>query len=812
MKMNLNGLSLLSVIGMLLPSFVSSTTLLYEAENAYLHEAKTLARHDGFEGTGYVDYGQIGSYVEWTVNVPHSGDYRLSFRYSAKVSRPCILAVDGNTNPIRPIHFYETGEWDIWYIEKMESLVFLSQGTHRLGAIATTSTGPNIDWLSLHASEHEKLQSNEVLHRGEYIPSPSGLYRFGLSNNGRLILLGTSTGTVWSAGNISGIDTCKMQGDGNFVCRYNNGSVAWKSDTTSNNGAHLLVSDEGLAMIELNGDDLWSVGTTPAPNANPTTPVPHPSPVTPAPFTVNPASAVVLESNRFLVAGDFVSSPNGNFRLGISRDGKLVLQTQSGTTLWSANIVDTNCGTERADRLYMQGDGNLVIKEQGNCPLWDSDTYGNPGAQLLVTDDGKATIDLHGVALWTVGGYTQPTHFSIDPPPAEIVLEAGGFLELGQRVFSPNREYKVGLRGDGELILEKASSGDILWTAGIIEKYGTGRAFRCYLQTDGNVIVRDHNLRALWNSQTSNNPGSYVVVNDAGQLLIVREGGSIWMQGIPRSEYQPPEPSRDMTFPIRGQFYYPWYPKTWTVNGATARFEPEMGFYRSGDPLVVEQHIDMLDYSYTDLSIASWWGPDTNLDKARITLLMDKTIEMGSKMQWTVYHEDEFHYDGSPAEIRSDLDYLKQWFAWHPAWAHIDGRPVIFVYNEVGCDVATRWMDASNSEWYVVLKLFRGFRDCDVQPDSWHQYGPADAVVQIEGHSYSVSPAFWRADIAEPRLPRVSRSEFCNNVNRMVQSKDPWQLVTTFNEAGEGTMIEPSRHWASSSGYGFYLDCLHIYH
>ena len=174
--------------------------------------------------------------------------------------------------------------------------------------------------------------------------------------------------------------------------------------------------------------------------------------------------------------------------------------------------------------------------------------------------------------------------------------------------------------------------------------------------------------------------------------------------------------------------------------------------------------------------------------------------------------EGEAHHDPLVTEISDDLNYLKAWFAWHPSWAHMEGRPVIFVYNEVGCEVADRWMAASNSEWYVVLKLFKGFRDCTVQPDSWHQYGPADAVVRIENHSFGVSPGFWRADIAQPLLDRVSQTDFCNNVNMMVQSNDPWQLVTTFNEAGEGTMVEPSPHWASASGYGFYLDCLHTYH
>ena len=155
-------------------------------------------------------------------------------------------------------------------------------------------------------------------------------------------------------------------------------------------------------------------------------------------------------------------------------------------------------------------------------------------------------------------------------------------------------------------------------------------------------------------------------------------------------------------------------------------------------------------------------------------------------------------------------------FAGHEAWAHKDGKPIIFVYNEAGCDVARRWAQASNGEWYVVLKLFKGFSTCPHQPDSWHQYGVGEGgregplgTIHNPGHSFVLSPGFWRADNAVPLVPRVSRDAFCENTRLMVASGEPWQLIVSFNEAGEGTMIENSPQWPSNSGYGQYLDCLH---
>ena len=96
-------------------------------------------------------------------------------------------------------------------------------------------------------------------------------------------------------------------------------------------------------------------------------------------------------------------------------------------------------------------------------------------------------------------------------------------------------------------------------------------------------------------------------------------------------------------------------------------------------------------------------------------------------------------------------------------------------------------------------------------PSSWHQYSPGHDVAEIQPHTFSVSPGFWRADRSTPNLPRLSENEFRDNVRAMVNSGTDWQLITTFNEAGEGTMVEASDHWIndSSSAYGYYLDALH---
>jgi len=312
----------------------------------------------------------------------------------------------------------------------------------------------------------------------------------------------------------------------------------------------------------------------------------------------------------------------------------------------------------------------------------------------------------------------------------------------------------------------------------------------------------------VWQSHTSKNNGAFLVIDDGGQAYVRHRDVPLWVVGVPRGVYTGP-PDGSLTYPLRGAFYYAWYPETWSVNGKDVFYRPTLGKYANGDPNIQTDHVRALDYANVDVSIVSWWGPDKTLDRPRILNLMDRTKSLNSPVKWTVYHEEERLRDMSVSELKADLDYLKKWFAWHESWAHIDGKPIIFVYNEGGCEVADRWTQAAGNEWYVVLKLFPQYKDCPSQPNHWHQYGPSTAVLQYPGASFTISPGFWRSDLPQPDLPRVSKDKWTQAVLEMVNSGSDWQLITTFNEWGEGTAVEGAQEWGSDSGYGYYMDALH---
>jgi Glycosyl hydrolase family 99 len=271
--------------------------------------------------------------------------------------------------------------------------------------------------------------------------------------------------------------------------------------------------------------------------------------------------------------------------------------------------------------------------------------------------------------------------------------------------------------------------------------------------------------------------------------------------GPPPGDVQPP-------LPVRAAFYYPWYPETWTVGGRPVHFNPTLGRYATTS--VIDRHLDALAYAHVQVAISSWWGPGTPTDQ-RLPALLDATRRRGDPLRWAAYYEAESTGDPPVAQIRSDIAYLVARAGHDPAFFRIGGRPVVFVFTAGadGCPMAQRWKAATASLGvYVVLKIFAGYQTCPAQPDAWHQYAPAGAEHAVPGSSFSISPGFWKADEAAPRLGR-DLARWRADVQAMVASRAPFQLITTFNEWGEGTATESAAEWASPSGFGAYLDVLH---
>lgn len=264
------------------------------------------------------------------------------------------------------------------------------------------------------------------------------------------------------------------------------------------------------------------------------------------------------------------------------------------------------------------------------------------------------------------------------------------------------------------------------------------------------------------------------------------------------------------SLPLRAAFYYPWFPEAWTQHGMQpyTKYTPALGYYESSEATIIRQHIAAMKYGHIAAAIASWWGRDTLTDR-RIPLLL--AAAAGSSFRWAVYYEAESLVNPDVTTLQADLIYLRERYGTDPSYLRIDDRFVVFVYADPNdwCGMVERWYQANTVGAYVVLKVFEGYRTCGHQPDGWHQYAPALPEDSQAHYSYTISPGFDQAG-AQARLPRdLGRWE--RSVQAMVASGAQFQLITTFNEWGEGTAVEAALEWKSQSGFGTFLDVLHAY-
>jgi len=114
-------------------------------------------------------------------------------------------------------------------------------------------------------------------------------------------------------------------------------------------------------------------------------------PSAPAPATPHDT----LTINGRLVAGQSITSGNGQFRLAYQTDGNLVLYDDvKRTWVWSSGTAGTSAGVA-----ILQTDGNFVVYNASGVAQWWTGTFGNN--RLVVQSDGNLVVyNTSGRSVW----------------------------------------------------------------------------------------------------------------------------------------------------------------------------------------------------------------------------------------------------------------------------------------------------------------------------------------------------------------------------------------------------------------------------
>ena len=214
-------------------SLADAEAIRYQGEDASVYDNVEVRRdgnvqYTGYNNRGYADFGGQGSAVGWIIDVPSTGQYRLTVRYSSPTARPVDVVVDGGTKGLFDI--VPTPSWNDWKEESIALRLDSGVRTIRLQA-ADAQGGPNVDWISLapdassgtsSSKDSNRLSLTTVLGplqslaRNQFRYSPEQIFRAGLDGTGQLVIQDAVTSSiVWSSGRGGG-DQVIMQDDGNL--------------------------------------------------------------------------------------------------------------------------------------------------------------------------------------------------------------------------------------------------------------------------------------------------------------------------------------------------------------------------------------------------------------------------------------------------------------------------------------------------------------------------------------------------------------------------------------------------------------------
>jgi len=262
-------------------------------------------------------------------------------------------------------------------------------------------------------------------------------------------------------------------------------------------------------------------------------------------------------------------------------------------------------------------------------------------------------------------------------------------------------------------------------------------------------------------------------------------------------------------------FYYPWYGTPqhdgswvhWNQNAHTpplnlySRFYPAIGPYSSADATVVGQQMAEIATAGIDEVVISWWGRGSSTDQ-RLPLVL--TSLRRHHLQAAIHLEP---YPGrSPATVTQDLTYLASFgirdvYVYHPRdfaasdWAAIRTQVPTSLRLFAGTDLVG----------FAAAGGFTGFYTYDFITDSGAKFirlcEQAHAVHLL--CAPSVGPGYdgVRAGEAPTVTLRRNGRTYDNLWTAALQAKPDMITITSFNEWGEGTQIEPA---VARHGYNTY--------
>jgi hypothetical protein len=251
-----------------------------------------------------------------------------------------------------------------------------------------------------------------------------------------------------------------------------------------------------------------------------------------------------------------------------------------------------------------------------------------------------------------------------------------------------------------------------------------------------------------------------------------------------------------------------------------AHYYPQIGPYDSGDPAVIEYQLLTMKLAGIDGVIVPWSGLTDLYDYAvnhrHTQALHDQAAKLG--MSFAICYEDQtipklvsagrLKEEDRVPHARHEIEWMqKNWFA-TPSYLKFGGRPVLLSFGQSGLTDA-EWTEVLGSlkepPVYVSLHHRRtaaaGAFDWPLPKEGLEAVDRFDAESKAKAWRCTIPVAFPRfhdiydeAKVHESwgRIDDDRGRTFATTLERALRSGAPFVQIATWNDWGEGTIIEPS--------------------
>lgn len=247
-----------------------------------------------------------------------------------------------------------------------------------------------------------------------------------------------------------------------------------------------------------------------------------------------------------------------------------------------------------------------------------------------------------------------------------------------------------------------------------------------------------------------------------------------------------------------------------------SHFYPLIGPYASGDADVVEYQLLLMKYAGIDGILMDWPGTLQAFDYAKNLKNAEAMLNRSSAfgLKFAIVYEDQNIKNGGAADARaagkSDMAYLRDHYFNQPNYVQMNGAPLLLVFGPQTFQAPADWGDLFSvlPKRPAFLTLWGESKEAGefaageyawVYMDNGKLddfYGKALGGMKM-GSAYPGFHSFyaegnWGANPFE--IPNNGSATFASNLDKALQADGVESVqLTTWNDYGEGTMIEPTR-------------------